>query len=139
MSDRRPFNQQGVGHLHRSQSIADLTPPPRGWRSFSPSAFMIISIDPAGAATLDDIDNFKAFKVAAACGANRLAEALTRLGRLDTNDHAWISRNWLLAQGRPGDDTWLAGFRAMEQYASAHGWVDPATDSLRAHIEYASS
>jgi hypothetical protein len=100
---------------------------------------MIISIDLAGAATLDDIDNFKAFKVAAACGANRLAQALTGLGSMDAKDHAWISRTWLLAQGRPDDDKWLAGFRAMQEYASAHGWVDPATDSLRAHIEYASS
>jgi len=100
---------------------------------------MIISIDLTGAATLDDIDNFKAFKVAAACGTDQLAQALTGLGRLDEKGHAWISRTWLLAQGRPDDDKWLAGFRAMQQYASAHGWVDSATDSLRAHIEYASS
>jgi hypothetical protein len=100
---------------------------------------MIIRIDLAGAATLDDVDDFKAFKVSAACGANQLPQALTGLGRLDANDHAWISRTWLLAQGRPDDGKWLAGFGAMQQYASAQGWADPATDSLRAHIEYAPS
>jgi hypothetical protein len=100
---------------------------------------MIISVDQAGTATLEDIDNFRAFKVAAVCGADRLAPALTSLGRLDANGNAWISRSWLLAQGRPDDAEWLAGFDAMHRYASDHGWVDSATDSLRAHIEYASS
>jgi hypothetical protein len=100
---------------------------------------MIISVDLAGTATLEDIDNFRAFKVVAVCGADQLAPALTGLGRLDDSGNAWISRNWLLAQGRPDDTEWLAGFCAMQQYASAHGWVDSATDSLRAHIEYASS
>jgi hypothetical protein len=100
---------------------------------------MIISVDLAGTAKLEDIDNFRAFKVAAVCGANQLAQALTGLGRLDANGNAWISRTWLLAQGRADDPEWLAGFCAMQQYASAHGWVDSATDSLRAHIEYASS
>jgi len=100
---------------------------------------MIIRFDLAGTATLEDIDNFRAFKVVAVCGADQLAPALTGSGRLDNNGNAWISRNWLMAQGRPDDTEWLAGFRAMHQYASAHGWVDSATDSLRAHIEYASS
>jgi len=27
----------------------------------------------------------------------------------------------------------------MQDYALAHGWVDLATDSIRAHVEYASS
>jgi hypothetical protein len=100
---------------------------------------MIVNIELAGAATLEEIDNFRAFKVAAACGADQLAAALTGLGRLDANGNAWISMAWLLAQGRPDDAKWLAGFSAMQDYASAHGWVDPATGSLRAHIEYASS
>jgi hypothetical protein len=41
--------------------------------------------------------------------------------------------------GRPDDAKWLAGFEAMLDYASSHGWVDPATNNIRAHVEYASS
>jgi hypothetical protein len=100
---------------------------------------MIVSIDRAGVATLDDIDNFKAFKVAASCGADAVAQALTPFGRLDAEGRAWISGAWLLEKGRPDDAKWLAGFGAMQDYARAHGWVDPATDRIRAHVEYASS
>jgi hypothetical protein len=100
---------------------------------------MIISVDLAGTATLEEVDNFKAFKVAANCDAHALAKALTGLGRLDADGNAWISRPWLLAKGRPDDAKWLAGFNAMQDYASVHGWVDQATDSIRAHVEFASS
>ena len=100
---------------------------------------MIISIDRAGVATLDDIDNLRAFKVSAACDADGIARALSGFGRLDAEGHAWISRAWLLENGRPDDAKWLAGFGAMQDYARTHGWVDLATDSIRAHVEYASS
>jgi hypothetical protein len=100
---------------------------------------MIIKIDPAGAATLQDIDNFRAFNVTAGCGAPDLVQALAALGRLDADGNAWISRAWLLSMGRPDDAKWLAGFDAMLDYARSHGWVDPATNNIRAHVEYASS
>jgi hypothetical protein len=100
---------------------------------------MIISINQTGAATLEDIDNFRTFKVAAVCGAEPLAQALTSFGRLDENGYAWISRTWLLAKGRPDDAKWLAGFGAMLDYASAHGWVEQARENIRAHIEYVPS
>ncbi len=99
---------------------------------------MIVSIAPTGTAALEDIDNFRAFKVAARCGAEQLAQALSGFGRLDADGSAWISRNWLVDNGRPDDSEWPAGFEAMRDYARAHGWVDPATDSIRAHVEYVS-
>jgi len=100
---------------------------------------MIIQVQLDGAVTLEDIDNFKAFNVASACGAHELEKALTSLGRLDAEGNAWISRAWLLAKGRPDDAKWLAGFEAMHDYASTHGWVDSEMDTIRAHVEYLSS
>jgi hypothetical protein len=97
---------------------------------------MIIKITPAGTATLEDIDNFRAFNVTAACEAQDLSQALTGLGRLDAEGNAWISRAWLLVKGRSSDTSWLTGFEAMLSYARDHGWVDSATDSIRAHVEF---
>ena len=97
---------------------------------------MIIRTGTDGAVALDDVDNFRAFSVAAACDADLLASALATAGRLDTGGHAWISRDWLVENGRPHDPEWRASLDAMLAYAKDHGWIDEATDSIRAHVEY---
>jgi hypothetical protein len=37
--------------------------------------------------------------------------------------------------GSPDDEAWLAGYRQMIDYAASKGWIDPASNAIRAHVE----
>jgi len=91
---------------------------------------MFINIPSAGPATLEDADNFKAFKVISAAAP---ASAFAPIGRLD-GDHVWVDTAWLKANGRPDDSDWLSGLDKMLNYAKGAGWLDE-TGAVRAHIE----
>jgi len=91
---------------------------------------MIINIQAAGPATLEDADNFRAFKVVSAAAP---ASAFAAIGRLD-GGHVWVNPAWLKAHGRPDDETWATGLEKMLNYAKTAGWVDEA-GYVRAHIE----
>jgi len=93
---------------------------------------MIVSLDAAGALTLDDAQNLKAFSFRP--GPTRPAgasEAVT----FDAG-FAWVSEAHL--RGWPplaGDQAWQVGLSAMLAFARTKGWIDPATGRIRAHIE----
>ncbi len=94
---------------------------------------MFIKIPPDGPATLEDPDNFKAFKVITHAAAP--ASAYATIGRLD-GDHVWVNPGWLKTNGRGDDANWLAGLDKMLNYAKTAGWLDD-TGAVRAHIEAA--
>jgi hypothetical protein len=87
----------------------------------------------AGAATLQDIDNFKAFKVVTSLPEGAIAGALGAAGRVD-GKHVWIDPAWVKAHGRPDDTAWVAGLNKMLDYAKGAGWTDEH-GAVRAHIE----
>jgi len=93
---------------------------------------MFIKIPAAGPATLEDADNFMAFKVVSAAAP---ASAFAPIGRID-GDHVWVDTAWLKAHGRPADPDWLAGFEKMLTFAKGAGWLDES-GAVRAHIEAA--
>jgi hypothetical protein len=95
---------------------------------------MLIVIRGDGRASLEDVDNFRAFSVKAGCAAAMLPEAIAVVGRLDDQGYAWIPRSWLLENGRAGDADWLGQFEKMAAYASSAGWLD-AGGAIRAHVE----
>ncbi|RST87662.1 hypothetical protein EJC49_04410 [Aquibium carbonis] len=37
--------------------------------------------------------------------------------------------------GAPDTDDWRRGYQAMVAYAAGKGWVDDATNAIRAHVE----
>lgn len=93
---------------------------------------MIVSLDPAGALTLEEPQNLKAFSFRAGpTPPGGASEAVTfRAG------FAWVSeahlRRWPpLAR----DQDWQAALGVMVTFARRKGWVDPATGRIRAHIE----
>lgn len=93
---------------------------------------MLINLT-ADSATLEDIDNFKAFKVTTNLPPAAVASAIASAGRID-GAHAWINTAWLQAHGRANDPNWLAGLDKMLDYAKGAGWVDEH-GAVRAHIE----
>jgi hypothetical protein len=92
---------------------------------------MIISIPVTGAARLEDIDNFKVFKIVAAAPDSAFVE----FGRRD-GAYVWADIAWIKANGRPDDESWLAGLDKMLAYAKASGWIDES-GAVRGHIEAA--
>lgn len=101
---------------------------------------MFIEIDRDATATVKDPENFRAFKIVAPDGPDRIEtvrRALHGLAELEGDGHAWVApaalaRNPAVA-GLPG---WQSGFDAMVEKARPHGWVHPETGAVRAHIEW---
>ena len=106
---------------------------------------MYVAIDLSSQATtraaLAEPEDFTSFKVVIRNGADadRLAEALAPLGRLDSGGDAYIAPQALrdLAGERAKDPEWSASLDTMIGYASSKGWVDPATGAIQAHLEWA--
>ncbi len=86
---------------------------------------------------LEDPDNLKDFKVVADTAKDSLshvgeAPKTAGAGVVDAS-HAWISEQWLRAQG--GDAAWQTGFGKVVDYAKSKGRVDE-NGHIRAHIEW---
>jgi hypothetical protein len=93
---------------------------------------MFVKISSSGAVSLEDVDNFRAFKLVSEVGPALPEAALADVGRID-GDHVWIDAAWLRRNGRPDDEAWLAGFQKMTDYAKSAGWTDDQ-GAIRAHI-----
>jgi hypothetical protein len=96
---------------------------------------MLIAINGYGEAKLDDAANFQDLSIRADCAAADFTKMVAVIGRMDAAGYVWVSRAWLLANGRT-DTAWLAGFDKMAAYAGRMGWCDPS-DALRAHVVFA--
>jgi hypothetical protein len=94
---------------------------------------MFITFDSAGIPRLEDLDNFRAFKVVYQASSSDKRTVLSTVGRLDEAGYLWVERLWL-EKNSPRDAGWQKGFDAMVTYASTQGWVDDV-GSIRAHIE----
>ena len=102
---------------------------------------MFLKIAPDGAVTLEDRDNFRAFKLVVACAKGELGElrrALTGTAELPDQSTAWIFeaalRRW---PGVAQDAAWQQGLSAMIEKARPHGWIDDARQAIKAHVEWA--
>jgi hypothetical protein len=94
---------------------------------------MIIAIDKSGAVSLQEASDFKGFKVTTPIGdSDFLTRALGPAGRYD-GSHAWISQDWLIAQGKAHGGGWREGFDKMAGYARSKGWIE--NGAIRAHVE----
>jgi hypothetical protein len=99
-----------------------------------------LAIDRVELAEPDDTHHFH---VAVAHGTSDLeTEAVIEragIGRLDPNDddHVWIEQGTVreLASGRvPGN--WEEHFEKMLANGEKHGFYDPATQEIKAHVEW---
>ena len=88
---------------------------------------------------IDDPKNFKAFsvRIEGPIDAEVQAELLRRLAVSSDHGHAWISekalREW---PSLKSEAWWQEGLSNMIAAVQKFGWIDQASQSIRAHIEH---
>jgi hypothetical protein len=101
---------------------------------------LYLKLSATGELTLEDRDNFRAFKFVAAGNRGNLDQvrkAVAGTAELPDAETAWILedalRHW---PGVEGDDAWQRSFSAMIEKARPHGWIDDARKAIRANVEW---
>ena len=101
---------------------------------------MIISVHATNDITLDDANDFRAFKVAIQIPDASLEEAQVALAGLATmtdRETAWVSQEALRQWRVVKDDVeWQQNFDAMIEKAKPHGWIDEEKKAIKAHVEW---
>ena len=95
------------------------------------------------AVELAEPNDTKRFHIAIVNGDSdtKVDEVLARrnIGRLDPSDddHAWVAAGIVqeLAQGRV-HGRWAEDFDHMLKSGAKHGWYDPDTEEIKAHVEW---
>lgn len=91
--------------------------------------------------TLEEPRDFKQFKLVVETERSalpRLRAALTEAAASLDEETAWIREGWLRRQGGLDANTaWQDGVSAMIAAARRFGWIDEATATVKAHIDWA--
>lgn len=99
---------------------------------------MYIRLSAAGQVSLEDKDNFRAFKLVIEGGAKRRAawKALTGMAEFIDDSHAWIFESVLRQHPEVvNNPAWQKSFDTMIEKARPHGWIDEKRKAIKAHIE----
>jgi predicted transcriptional regulator len=89
---------------------------------------------------IDDPRNFRAFsvRIEGPIGPEVQDELLDRVAVSHDREHAWISeqvlREWPLLKS---EAWWQEGLSNMMAAVQKFGWIDQASQSIRAHIDHA--
>ena len=101
---------------------------------------MFVKLSIGGAVTLEDRDNFRAFKLVVEGAPARLDQArraLTNTAELTDQSHAWIYEQALRQRPEVANDTaWQGNLGTMIEKAKPHGWIDEQKKAIKAHIEW---
>jgi hypothetical protein len=101
---------------------------------------MFVKLSAAGDVTLEDRDNFRAFKLLVEGGPARLDQirrALANTAELPDQDTAWIYEQALRQRPEVANDaTWQSNLGGMIEKARPHGWIDEQKKAIKAHIEW---
>ena len=97
---------------------------------------MFLKLSASGNLTLEDRDNFRAFKVAIAGERSRIDDsrrALADKAELPDAETAWIFeatlRRWPDVER---DAAWQENFSTMIEKAGPHGWIDDQRKAIKA-------
>jgi hypothetical protein len=103
---------------------------------------MFLKVSAASTVTLEDAHNFRAFKVVVATANaefEAVQKALAHIASLPARGTAWVSEQALRAwPGYANDAAWQSSLTAMIEKARPHGWIDEASKSIKAHVEWVS-
>lgn len=96
---------------------------------------MIVDFSPVTGLTLVEAGDFKGFKLRIReCGIRR--PDLPGIAFVD-DANALVSIDAVTRlPGAPDTAAWRAEFGKMFEFAATKGWIDPATNAIRAHVEY---
>jgi hypothetical protein len=102
---------------------------------------MFVKVTADRRVTLEDRDNFRAFKLVID-GRREDIEAvrgvLAGTAELADADTAWISQDALRCRPEVAQDSaWQQSFGAMIEKARPHGWIDDERKAIKAHVEWA--
>ena len=101
---------------------------------------MFVKLSAAGSVTLEDRDNFRAFKLVVEGGPARLDQArraLLNTAELPDQSTAWIYEQALRQRPEVAQDSaWQDNLGAMIEKAKPHGWIDEQKKTIKAHIEW---
>jgi hypothetical protein len=102
---------------------------------------MFVKVSAGGGVTLEDRDNFRAFKLVVERPRTALDEvrrALYGTAELPDHDTAWIFEAALRSRAEvAGDQAWQQALDTMIEKARPHGWIDDTRKAIKAHIEWA--
>ena len=101
---------------------------------------MFIKVSAASTVTLEDRENFRAFKLVITGNPAKLdtvRKALSGVAELPDEKTAWVwetaLRHW---EGVAQDQAWQQNLSAMIEKAKPHGWIDEHRKAIKAHIEW---
>ena len=101
---------------------------------------MFVNVAADGRVSLEEKDDFRAFKLLVEGGPARLdhvRRALDGTAEVQDQGRAWIFEQALRKRPEVANDaTWQSNLGAMIEKAKPHGWVDDAKKAIRAHIEW---
>jgi len=101
---------------------------------------MFVKLAADGSVSLEDRDNFRAFKLVIEGGPKRLDQArraLMNTAELVDQSSAWIYEQALRQRPEAADDTaWQQSLGTMIEKAKPHGWIDEQKKAIKAHIEW---
>jgi hypothetical protein len=101
---------------------------------------MFVKVSADGRVSLEDRDNFRAFKLVVEGGPQRLDQArraLANTAELPDEATAWIFEQALRTRPETVNDTaWQTNLGAMMEKAKPHGWIDEQKKAIKAHIEW---
>lgn len=101
---------------------------------------MFVKVSADRSVTLEEPENFRAFKLVVTGNASKLdetRETLLGIAELPDDKTAWISeaalRRW---KGLADNQAWQQNLSAMIEKAKPHGWIDETRKAIKAHIEW---
>jgi hypothetical protein len=104
---------------------------------------MFVKLSAAGDITLEDRDNFRAFKLVVEGDAARIDQArraLANTAELPDEKDAWIFEQALRQRPEVASDAaWQQNLGTMIEKAKPHGWIDEQKKAIKAHIEWVAS
>jgi hypothetical protein len=101
---------------------------------------MFVKVSADGRVTLEDRDNFRAFKLVVEGSAAKLdaaRKALSGTAELPDQATAWIFEQALRTRAETANDAaWQQNLGAMIEKARPHGWIDEQKKAIKAHVEW---
>jgi hypothetical protein len=101
---------------------------------------MFVKVSAAGAVTLEDPGNFRAFKLVIEGGPSALdgaRRALADMADVPDEATAWVFAAALRRRPEVAQDAeWQTNFDAMIEKAKPHGWIDERRNAIKAHIDW---